>query len=134
MFIVVAKGNIDKNASSTTATKQFPSVTNPGKDQEIIENTITSASKKVEELPSSYTCIKYFLTTNKNIFAHSSLNILPENTEEIYANAINEEHEWLQNVNETVPDFHSAWSQFYAAKQRTNVRVCDISAILPLVK
>ena len=81
-----------------------------------------------------YTCIKYFLTTNKCTFVHSSMNIFPEDSEEIYAIAFNEEHEWLRNVNETVTDFHSSWSQFYAAKRRTNVRVRGISAIFPLIK
>ena len=109
---------------------QFPSLQHPGTPQELIESSIVTASKKVEQLPPSYTCIKNFLVAKKILYVQSELKTLPDFNTEIYIIASRDEKEWLLS---SAPDSTSSWSQHHARKKRSSVRQTDINVILPLI-
>ena len=112
ILTIIGKDNVDHNASSTTATKhyhgtslsvfQFPTTQNPGipfGPLEVTENTTKSNSKKIENLPSSYTCIKYFLSPSVIIFPPDSNVVISSHCgDEIYFEGDKEERKWLENA------------------------------------
>ena len=75
--------------------------------------------------------LSIFLSPIKDIFF-----LLPVTFDLInddYQKAVVEEHGWLQNVNKSDED-SSSWAKHHSSKQRSNVRMCEIQVILPLIK
>ena len=149
MFTIIAKDNIDQNSKSTTAKKHyhgtsmsvflFPTISNPGEQisipktiDEVESDTPVSTSKKISSLPSSYTYIRNFLTSVKNLFAKNSVTVSPSCDDKERSDAIDEEIQWLDSAANT-PDLFTPWSRHHSFQKRSNVRTCDISAILPLL-
>ena len=76
-LMIIAKDNINQNSKSTTAKKhyhgtslfifQFPTEENPGIAVEYgdLDNSSNRSSLKIDAFPSSYTCVKNFLTPLK---------------------------------------------------------------------
>ena len=75
--MIIAKDNINQNSKSTTAKRhyhgtslfifQFPTEENPGIAVEYgdLDNSSNRSSLKIDAFPSSYTCVKNFLTPLK---------------------------------------------------------------------
>ena len=141
---IIAKDNIDQNSKSTTASKhchqtslsvfQFPTVVNPGEPLPKVEGpSRTSTSLKVDEIPSSYTCIKNFLTSSNTLYPNPKRSVTcPGSLDSIYTQGVEDELQWLQNSNQS-DDIWVPWSRHHSSKERSKVRPQDISAILPLI-
>ena len=112
---IIAKDNIDQNSKSTTATRhyrgtslsifQFPTEENPGIAVEYgdLENSSNRSSLKIDALPSSYICVKNFLTSLQTLTMPSKLppTPFPITTDSNYRNAISDEVAWLKTANTT---------------------------------
>ena len=112
VFSIIAKGNIDHNARSTTATKhyhgtsmtvmQFLSEDNRDETQSRIEKIEeeSSHSKKVLQIPPSYTQPEHFYWKKKKCYAPVSTVNIPEEylDNNIYDKGIESELNWLNDI------------------------------------
>ena len=85
ILTIIAKNNVDQNSKSTTATRhyhgtslsifQFPTEENPGitVDYGDLENSSNGSFVKIDALPSSYICVKNFLTPLQTLNMPSKL-------------------------------------------------------------
>ena len=142
-FTVIAKDNIDLNASSTTAKNHyhgtslsmlnFPSNEDQGiplKNTSILTGTQTG-SLKVNSMPESYSTIqKLHLPAINGLYAPLSTTNLSNNNENIMKLALDEERNWLQNY---YADKHG-WSSFHASYKRHLTENPGVSTILPLIR
>ena len=104
ILTIIAK-DIDKHSKLTTATRhydgtslsvfQFPTEEKPGIAVEYgdIENTSNRSSLKIDALPSSYICVKNFLTPLQTLTMPSKLPATPFPTtpDSNYRNGISDE-------------------------------------------
>ena len=105
ILAIIAKDHIDKNSKSTTATRhyygislsifQFPTEENPGIAVEYgdLENSSNQSSMEIDALPSSYICVKNFLTPLQTLTMPSKLPATPFPTtpDSNYRNGISDE-------------------------------------------
>ena len=115
ILTIIAKDNIDKNSKSTTSTRhyhgtslfifQFPTEENPSIAVEHgdLENSSNRSSSKVDPLPSSYICVKNFLTPLQTLTMPSKLPLTPFPTtpDSSYRNGISDEVAWLKAAKTT---------------------------------
>ena len=141
---IIAKDNIDQNSKSTTATRhyrgtslsifQFPTEENPGIAVEYgdLENSSNQLSLKINALPSSYICVKNFLTPLQTLTMPSKLPPTPFLTtpDSNCRNAISDEVTWLKTANTT--NVWTAWARYHSQRSH-HTRKPDDSAILPLI-
>ena len=143
ILAIIAKDHIDKNSKSTTATRhyygislsifQFRTEENPGIAVEYgdLENSSNRSSMEIDALPSSYICVKNFLTPLQTLTISSKLPSTPFPTtpDSNYRNGIWDEVAWLKTANTT-----NVWTALarYHSQTSHHTRKSDISAILPL--
>ena len=115
ILTIIAKDNIDQDSKSTTTTKhyhgislsifQFPKEENPGIAVEYgdLENSSNRLSLKIDALPSSYTCVKNFLTPLETLAMPSKLppTPFPTTPDSNYRNVVSDEVTWLKTANIT---------------------------------
>ena len=131
IFTIIAKDNIDNNATSTTATKhyyrksfsvfQFPSVAFPGDmisyPDELSLTTKSSNSKKVNSLPSPYTEIRRFLSLSTSLtFLTAPIPILPDFDSLVHQQGVKEEYEWLESAYNNKISYWVPWGKHHAGK------------------
>ena len=143
ILTIIAKGNIDQNSKSTTATRhyhgtslsifQFPTEENPARAVEYgdLENSSNQSSLKTDALSSSYIYVKNFLTPLQTLTMPSKLFPTPFPTipDSNYRNRISDEVEWLKTANATNVWTARAW---YHSQRSHHTRKPDIQAILAL--
>ena len=127
-FTVLAKDNIDLNASSTTATNHyhgttmtvlhFPTINAPGKlyVSNFKEQVQTrSDTLKINSILESYSKLQIpHITASEDIYfplSNTSVSIMESS---VLANAINDERLWLQNFESQ----NHAWSSHHASQKR----------------
>ena len=144
ILTIIAKGNIDQNSKSTTATRhyhgtslsifQFPTEENPARAVEYgdLENSSNQSSLKTDALSSSYIYVKNFLTPLQTLTMPSKLFPTPFPTipDSNYRNRISDEVEWLKTANATNVWTARAW---YHSQRSHHTRKPDIQAILALI-
>ena len=115
ILTIIAKDSINQNSRSTTATRhyhgtslsifQFPTEENPGIAVEYgdLENSSNQLSLKINALPSSYICVKNFLTPLQTLTMPSKLppTPFPTTPDSNYRNTISDEVAWLKTANTT---------------------------------
>ena len=144
ILTIIAKDNIDKNSKSTTSTRhyhgtslfifQFPTEENPSIAVEHgdLENSSNRSSSKVDPLPSSYICVKNFLTPLQTLTMPSKLPLTPFPTtpDSSYRNGISDEVAWLKTAKTT--NVWTAWARYHSQRSH-HTRKPGISLILPLI-
>ena len=143
ILTIIAKDNIDKNSKSTTSTRhyhgtsfifQFPTEENPCIAVEYgdLENSSNRSSSKVDPLPSSYICVKNFLTPLQTLTMPSKLPLTPFPTtpDSSYRNGISDEVAWLKTAKTT--NVWTAWARYHSQRSH-HTRKPGISLILPLI-
>ena len=140
ILTIIAKDNIDKNSKSTTSTRhyhgtslfifQFPTEENPSIAVEHgdLENSSNRSSSKVDPLPSSYICVKNFLTPLQTLTMPSKLPLTPFPSS--YRNGISDEVAWLKAAKTT--NVWTAWARYHSQRSH-HTRKPGISLILPLI-
>ena len=121
IFTTITKGNIDQNSKSTTATRhyhgtssifRFSTEENPGivVDYGDLEHSSNQSSLKIDACPSSYTCVKNFLTPLETLTMPSKLppTPFPTTPDSNYRKGISDEVTWLKKANTT--DICTAWA------------------------
>ena len=122
ILTIIAKDIINQNSKSTTATRhhhvtslsifQFQTEENPGVAVEYgdLENSSNRWSLKINALPSSYTCVKNFLTPLQTLTTPSTLlpTPFPTTPGSNYRNRISDEVAWLKTANTT--NVWTAWA------------------------
>ena len=146
IFTIIAKDNIDHNATPTTATKhyhgifffvfQFPSVAFPGDmisyPDEFPTTTKSSNSKKVDSFPSSYTKIRRFLSPSTSLtYLTAPISVLPDFDSLIHKQGVRDKYEWLESAYDNKTSYWVPWAKHHTGKHQSVVRIPDISAILP---
>ena len=144
ILTIIAKGNIDQNSKSTTATRhyhgtslsifQFPTEENPGRAVEYgdLENSSNQSSLKIDALSSSYIYVKNFLTPLQTLTMPSKLPLTPFPTtpDSNYRNGISDEVAWLKTAKTT--NVWTAWARYHSQRSH-HTRKPEISAIFPLI-
>ena len=143
ILTIIAKDNIDQNSKSTTVTRhyhgtslsifQFPTEENPGIEVDYgdLENSSNRLFLKIYALPSSYTCVKNFVTPLQTLTMPSKLLPTPFSTtpDNNYRNGISDEVTWFKAANTT--NVWTAWARYHSQRSH-RTRKPDISAILSL--
>ena len=143
ILTIIAK-DIDKHSKLTTATRhydgtslsvfQFPTEEKPGIAVEYgdIENTSNRSSLKIDALPSSYICVKNFLTPFQTLNMPSKLppTPFPTTPDSNYRDGISDEVAWLKTANTT--NVWTAWARYHSQRSH-HTRKPEISAIFPLI-
>ena len=115
VLTIIAKDNIDENSNSATATRhyhgtslsifQFPIKNNPGiaVKYEDLEHSFNRLSLKIDALPSSYTCVKNFLTPLQTPTMPSKMppTPFPTTPDSNYRNGISDEVTSFKTANTT---------------------------------
>ena len=144
VFTVLAKYNIDLNASPTTVTNHyhgtsmtmlhFPTINAPGqlyasnfKEQvQTLYDTL-----KINSVPELYSKLQIpHITVSKDVYfplSNTNLSIMDSS---VLANAINDERLWLQNFESR----NHAWSSYHASQKRESINICGVNTILPLIR
>ena len=96
-----------------------------------LENSSNRSSLKIDALPSSYICVKNFLTPLHTLTMPSKLPPTPFPTTpgSNYRNAISDKVAWLKTANTT--NVWTAWTRYHSQRSH-HTKNPDISAILPL--
>ena len=136
VFTVLAKDNIDLNASLTTATNHyhgtsmamfhFPTINAPGKlyASSFKEQAQTRYDTlKINSIPESYSKLQIpHITVSKDIcFPLSNTNLSIMNSS-VLANAVNHEQLWLQNFESQ----NHAWSSYHVSQKRGSINICGV--------
>ena len=131
IFTIIAKDNIDNNATSATATKhyyrksfsvfQFLSVAFPGDmisyPDELSLTTKSSNSKKVDSLPSPYTEIRRFLSLSTSLtFLTAPIPILPDFDSLVHQQGVKEEYEWLESAYNNKISYWVPWETLISCR------------------
>ena len=151
LFTILAKDNIDKNATSTLAKShyhgtsisilQFPTSSNNGADLPSTESPeILSSSNKLAPLPKQYSYVKPipYKPGQGDLFAPvCTVNFDNENDMANLERSIDEEIVWLDNsfplsIN-PLPSTKS-WAQHHAAYKRNDDCMPGINAGMPLIR
>ena len=142
ILTIIAK-DIDKHSKLTTATRhydgtssvfQFPTEEKPGIAVEYgdLENSSNRSSLKIDALPSSYICVKNFLTPFQTLNMPSKLppTPFPTTPDSNYRDGISDEVAWLKTANTT--NVWTAWARYHSQRSH-HTRKPEISAIFPLI-
>ena len=97
-----------------------------------LENSSNQSSLKIDALPSSYICVKNFLTPLQTLAMPSKLppTPFPTTPDSNYRNAISDKVAWLETANTT--NVWTAWAWYHSQKSH-HTRKPEISAIFPLI-
>ena len=141
IFTVIAKDNIDLNASSSTASShyhgtcmsllQFPTTDNKGVTVDYDYVNCDKTKLKVDKLPNEYAVSERRNLSFPNEFylTVSTVNTI-DIQDGILINAINEEKHWLQSYTFE----NDCCSSFHASKHRCSIKLNDTSSIMPLIR
>ena len=140
IFTVIAKDNIELNASSTTASNhyhgtsmsvlQFPRNEVPAVQNEYsFDMTGNCESLKIDKLPDTHTCIEKLPYPNVHAtYDPLRTTVVPDFEFEVLRIAIEEEFIWLSQLGII------GWSVQHASMHRSLVKQVDITTILPLIR
>ena len=81
-----------------------------------LENSSNQSSLKIDALPSSYICVKNFLTPLQTLAMPSKLppTPFPTTPDSNYRNAISDEVAWLETANTT--NVWTAWAWYHSQR------------------
>ena len=145
LFTIIAKDNIDLNASSTKVkqhfhgismtTMQFPSKSNPGVVQETLYNFGAIPSNKKLKLPDEYICLKEIpYVCNTPLFTPvSRLNVDYITVSNEYNLGKNKKLAWLEIVSEANNSNCNTWSKFHSNLKSQKCNPIGINALMPLI-
>ena len=148
VFTILAKDNVDSNATSSTATRhyhgtsmtimQYPTAGNTGVEvyKPVSDDAAQTTSKKVESIPDEYAKPPsvYFPKLDK-LYAtppQKQDDKYTDNT--MYVKGVSDEVEWLESVLSSLDEGSvDSWSKHHSAQKRRVVDMPGNHAILPLI-
>ena len=150
LFTILAKDNVDSNATSSTATRhyhgtsitimQYPTAGNTCVDVykplPAFDDAAPTKSKKVEAIPDEYAKPPYvYFPKLDELYAtppQKQDDMYKDNT--MYLKGVSDEVEWLESISVSLDEGSlDSWSKHHAAHKRRVVDMPGKHALLPLI-